>query len=353
MYVIFAIIIFGLLIAVHEFGHFITAKFLGVQVNEFALGMGPVLYRNTKHETVFSLRLLPVGGFCAMEGEDEISDNPRAFSSQKAWKRIIILVAGSFMNFLTGFLIVCIILSQNSFFSSRTVEGFLGEVEYSGASGIQPGDTIVNIDGEHIWTINDLDLVISRSDDEYFDVTVVRDGKKVELEDLHISKQLFVVDDQQEYLFGLQLRVEEKTFLNVIKYGWFHALDFVKMVRLGLLDIITGSAGINDMSGVVGIVDTMNEVGTQSATKTIGFLNVAYLGAFIAVNLAVMNMLPFPALDGGRVFFLLITEVIEKITRRKLDPKYEGYVHMAGLFLLLGLMLIVTANDILRLIGLK
>lgn len=353
MYIIFAIIIFGLLIAVHEFGHFITAKILGVQVNEFALGMGPVLYQNTKHETVFSLRLLPVGGFCAMEGEDESSDNPRAFTSQRAWKRIIILVAGSFMNFLTGFLIACIIFSQNSYFISRTVDGFLGEVEYSGASGIQPGDTIVAIDGEHIWTNSDLDLVMSRSDDDYYDVKVLRDGKTVKLEDLHIYKKNFEVDGQQQYLYGLQLRVEEKTPLNVIKHSWFNALDFVKMVRLGLTDLISGNAGVNEMTGVVGIVGTMNEVGTQSQNAFIGLLNVAYFGAFIAVNLAVMNMLPLPALDGGRVFFLIITGIIEKITRRKLDPKYEGYVHMAGLFLLLGLMLIVTANDIMKLIGLK
>ena len=353
MFVIFAIIIFGLLIAVHEFGHFIAAKTLGVRVNEFALGMGPILYQNTKHETVFSLRLLPVGGFCAMEGEDETSDDPRAFTSQRAWKRIIILVAGSFMNFLTGFLIACIIFSQNSYFISRTVDGFLGEVEYSGPSGLQPGDTIVSIDGEHIWTNSDLDLVMSRSEDNYYDVKVVRNGNTVELEDLHMYKQNFEVDGQQENLYGLQLRVEEKTALNVIKYSWFNAMDFVKMVRLGLLDLISGNAGLNDMSGVVGIVGTMNEVGTQSETTAIGFLNVAYLGAFIAVNLAVMNMLPLPALDGGRVFFLIITEIIEKLTRRKLDPKYEGYVHIAGLFLLLGLMLLVTANDILKLIGLK
>lgn len=353
MYVIFAIIIFGLLIAVHEFGHFITAKTLGVQVNEFALGMGPVLYRNTKHETEFTLRLLPVGGFCAMEGEDESSDSPRAFSSQSAWKRIIILVAGSFMNFLTGLLIACIIFSQNSYFVTRTVDGFLGEVEYSGAAGIRPGDTIVAIDGEHIWTNSDFDLVMSRSEDDYYDVKVVRDGKTVLLEDLHIYRKNFDVDGQQQYLYGLQLRVEEKSALNVLKHSWFNAMDFVKMVRLGLMDLITGNAGFNEMSGVVGIVGTMNEVGTQSETTAIGFLNVAYLGAFIAVNLSVMNMLPLPALDGGRVFFLIITELVEKITKRKLDPKYEGYVHMAGLFLLLGLMLIVTANDILKLIGLK
>ncbi|MBE6991168.1 MAG: RIP metalloprotease RseP [Ruminococcaceae bacterium] len=353
MFVIFAIIIFGLLIAVHEFGHFIAAKSLGVQVNEFALGMGPVVYQNTKHETVFSLRLLPVGGFCAMEGEDESSDNPKAFTSQSAWKRIIILAAGSFMNFLTGFLIACIIFSHNSYFVTRTIDGFLGDVEYSGASGIQPGDTIVGIDGEHIWTNSDFDLVMSRSEDDYYDIRVIRDGKPLLLEELHIYKQDFDVEGQQEHLFGMKLRVEEKNALNVLKYSWFNAMDFVKMVRLGLTDLISGNAGFNDMSGVVGIVDTMNEVGTQSETITIGFLNVGYLGAFIAVNLAVMNMLPLPALDGGRVFFLIITELIERITRRKLDPKYEGYIHMAGLFLLLGLMLLVTANDILKLIGLK
>ncbi len=353
MYIIFSIIIFGLLIAIHEFGHFIAAKALGVQVNEFSLGMGPAIYQNTGHETVFSIRVLPVGGFCAMEGEDENSDNPRAFSSQRPWKRAVILVAGAFMNFLMGFLMVCIILTQSSQFVTRTVDSFMGDVEYSGQYGIQVGDTIISIDGEHIWTNSDLGLVMSRTDSDYHNVTVLRDGKRVELKNLHIYKQLFDYNGQQLSLYGMNMRVEQKTGANIFKYAWLNCMDFVKMVRLGLMDLISGSAGLNDMSGVVGIVGTMNEVGTKSATTATGFINVTYLGGFIAVNLAVMNMLPLPALDGGRVFCLVITAIIESVTRRKLDPRYEGYIHMAGLVLLMGLMVLVAANDILKLIGVK
>lgn len=353
MYIIVAIIIFGVLIAIHELGHFMAAKCLGVRVNEFALGMGPAIYTRKKGETQFSLRILPLGGFCAMEGEDETSEDPRAFTSQKAWKRAVILVAGAFMNFVFGLLLASIILSQNSYFVTTTISGFVDGVEFAGEAGLVEGDKILRIDGEAIYTQSDIDLVMSRSSDEYYDIVVRRDGKRVTINDLHMAKGYYEIDGETEYLYGLFFGTEEKTVLSVIKHGWLNTIDFVKMVKLGLMDLVSGGVGIDEMSGVVGIVDTMNDIGQQSASTRIGMLNVLYLGAFIAVNLAVMNLLPLPALDGGRVFFLIVTAIIEKISRRKLDPKYEGYIHMAGLVLLVGLMILVMANDILKIIGIR
>lgn len=353
MYIIVAIIIFGVLIAIHELGHFMAAKCLGVRVNEFALGMGPAIYTRKKGETQFSLRILPLGGFCAMEGEDETSDDPRAFTSQKAWKRAVILVAGAFMNFVFGLLLASIILTQNAYFVTTTVSGFVDGVEFAGESGLQAGDKILRIDGEAIYTQSDIDLVMSRASDQYYDVVVRRDGKRIALDGLHMVKDYYEIDGETEYLYGLFFATEEKNVISVIKHGWLNTIDFVKMVKLGLVDLVTGGVGIDEMSGVVGIVDTMNDIGQQSASTKIGMLNVLYLGAFIAVNLAVMNLLPLPALDGGRVFFLIVTAVIEKISRRKLDPKYEGYIHMAGLVLLVGLMLLIMANDILKIIGIR
>lgn len=353
MYIIVAIIIFGVLIAIHELGHFLAAKGLGVRVNEFALGMGPAIYTRKKGETQFSVRILPLGGFCAMEGEDESSDDPRAFTSQKAWKRAVILIAGAFMNFVFGLLLASVILTQNAYFVTTTISGFVDGVEFAGESGLHEGDKILRIDGEAIYTQSDIDLVMSRAEDEYYDIVVRRDGKRMELKDLHMAKAYYEIDGETEYLYGLFFGTEERNAANVIKYGWLNTIDFVKMVKLGLIDLVTGGVGINEMSGVVGIVDTMNDVGQQSASTKIGMLNVLYLGAFIAVNLAIMNLLPLPALDGGRVFFLIVTAIIEKISRRKLDPKYEGYIHMAGLVLLVGLMILVMANDILKIIGVR
>ncbi len=344
LYLLFAILIFGFLIFIHEFGHFLAAKKLGVQVNEFAICMGPVLWQKKKGETLYSIRAVPIGGFCAMEGEDEDLDNPRAFTSVAWWRRLIILAAGSFMNFLTGFLVVVALVACSTAFSRPVITGFFdnGGLE---AQGLRAGDEIRKIDGERVYLYDDVSLLLAHGDGVY-DLVVRRGGEDISLPDLRLQKGDYVLDGQTVHMYGLQFGArEEKTVGSVLRTSWYQTIDFVRMVRLGLQDLFSGRAGINDMSGPVGIVGVMVDAGTTPENRAAGFANVVYLAAFIAVNLAVMNMLPIPALDGGRIFCLLLTAVVEKVSRKKLNPKYEGYLHAAGMVLLLALMAYVTFHD--------
>ncbi len=350
VFILIAILLFSFLIFVHELGHFLTAKWLGVQVNEFSLCMGPAIWQRKKGETLYSIRAIPIGGYCAMEGEDEESANPRAFTSVAWWRRIIILAAGAFMNFLAGFVMVALLLTTYSGFTDLTISGFFdnGQLE---AQGLEVGDRLYALDGERLYLSNDLEMLAGRDSDGVYDLTVVRDGEKVVLEDFVLQKDYYALDGQTVYLYGLNLTAEAKTVGTVLKNAWYNCLDFVRIVRMGLQDLLSGAAGLNDMAGVVGIVDVITETGTSSPTVGIGLLNILYLGAFIAVNLAVMNLLPIPALDGGRIVCLLLTVLVEKVTRRKLNPKYEGYLHAAGMVALLALMVYVTFQDVFRMIG--
>lgn len=349
MYIILAILAFGILIATHELGHFMAAKACGVKVNEFAIGMGPAIFKKQGKETKYSLRILPIGGYCAMEGEDEESDDPRSFTRQAAWKKLIILVAGAAMNFIFGFIIVVLIFFQNEYFVGNTIDslrdGFPLEAQ------LHEGDTIYSIDGNRIYYSDDFTTYMSRSNGKTVDMVVVRDGEKVVLDDLPLVKREYEIDGIMQLKYGINFNVIEADFLAKLDYSWYTAKNFVRMVWMGLTDLISGSVGVQDLSGVVGIVDTINDVGQAAPSTSLALLNIAYLCAFIAVNLAVMNLLPIPALDGGRVFFLLVTLVIEKITRKKIDPKYEGYIHAAGMVLLLALMAFVLFNDIMRIIN--
>ncbi len=349
MYILLAILIFGLLIIVHEFGHFIAAKSLGVKVNEFSVCMGPALIQKTVGETTYSLRAIPIGGFCAMEGEDEASDNPRAFTSAKWWKRLIILVAGSFMNFLAGFVIIMLVFSGAQAFGTPQIESV-----YPGSAmeeaGVLPGDTLCSIDGQRVYLDSDVSLLLSRLRTDRADLVVKRNGEKITLSNALIEKREFEVDGEKRLLYGINLHVEEATFGALLRNSWYSCVDFSRMVWMGLSDLITGRAGLRDVGGPVTIVHTMSETGKAASTTAAGVQNVFYLAAFIAVNLAVMNMLPIPALDGGRVFFLLVTTVLEMFLRRKINPKYEGYIHAAGMILLLALMAFITFHDVWMLV---
>lgn len=352
VFIFVAIVMFGLLIAVHEFGHFFTAKLFGIRVNEFAIGMGPAIWKKEKGETLYSLRAFPVGGYCAMEGEDEESDDPRAFNRAAGWKQFVVLVAGAAMNFLVGFLLVLFLFSQSEAFYQPTISGFSEGFGIEDC-GLQSGDVILSMNGQRVYYYGNLNLLLPRQGDT-IDWVVEREGKKVRVNDTYMPYQPVVLEDGQTvYQRGLLIGAVERpaTLWNVLKFSWYGTLDFVRLVWLGLGDLISGAAGIRDLSGPVGVVSMMTEVGTQSATAEIAAYNIIYLAGMIAVNLAVMNLLPLPALDGGRVFFLLINGVLYRIFRRKIDPKYEGYVHMLGLALLLGLTLTVTISDVGKLFG--
>ena len=349
MYILIAILAFGVLIFVHELGHFIAAKALGVKVNEFAICMGPAIFQKTVGETTYSLRTIPVGGYCAMEGEDEASDNPRAFTSAKWWKRLIILAAGAFMNFVIGFVIVLLLYCGAQGFSTTQVGEFLPESPME-IHGMQEGDYFYSIDGNRTHTLTDIQLFLSRNTTGKCDLVVLRDGKKVEIKDFILEKKEYETENGKELLYGFTPAYEEATPSAVIRYSWYTCMDFCRMVWLGLEDLITGRVGLNEMGGPVAIVSTMSETGKAAENTADGIRDVLYLTAFIAVNLAVMNMLPIPALDGGRVFFLLVTAVIEGITRKKINPKYEGYIHGAGMVLLLLFMAFITLHDVWKLI---
>ena len=345
-YVIIAILIFGVLIAIHEFGHFSVAKLCGVKVNEFAVGMGPAIWKKQKGETLYALRAIPLGGYCAMEGEDGDSYDPRAFTAQPAWKRVLILCAGSFNNFLLGLVVIfCLYLSATAFVAP-TIASFVEGCPYEGADGLQMGDRFVKVDGHRIYQYYDVGDFLRQGDGTY-DLVLRRDGKKVVLKDYEMTPRLY--EGQERELFGFNFGYEEATFPVKVRYSWDTAMEFGRMVWMGLGQLVHGEVGLRDMSGPVGIVDLMAETGESAESTSDALFNILYLGAFIAVNLAIMNMLPIPALDGGRVFLLLVTLVIETVTRRKLNPKYEAWIHAGGMALLLTLMAVIMFNDILKL----
>jgi regulator of sigma E protease len=349
LYIIIAVIIFGVLIAIHEFGHFASAKLLGVRVNEFAIGMGPTLFKRQRGETLYSLRAFPIGGFCAMEGEDSESTDRRAFTNQKVWKRLIILVAGSFMNFVLGLLIVLIIYANASAFHTPQISGFMDGFELQGEQGLMTGDVIYKIDGERIYLYSDLATFLPRGNGETFDLVVLRNGQKVTLNDFPLRLKEYQYKGETVTKYGLLFEnTEEATIGAKLRVSFFQSIDFVRLIRVSFQDLFSGAAGIKDLSGPVGIVELITDVGKTSDTAALAAENIAYIAAFIAVNLAVVNMLPLPALDGGRVFFLCITWVVEKVRRRRLNPKYEGYVHAAGLVFFMALMVYVTSRTFLR-----
>ena len=352
LYIIIAILIFGVLVATHELGHFASAKLLGVKVNEFAVGMGPALLKWGKGETLYSLRVLPIGGFCALEGEDDDSADPRSFGRAAWWKKIIILCAGAFMNFITGVIIIAILYAPAQGFRA---EVYGGPLEGYGTEdcGLLAGDRFLSVDGHRVLVYGNARFYLDRAG-ETIDFIVERDGQRVELKDVHLPYQERT-DENGNYtrLRGLSMAVtaDPTDFLGTLGYSWKTAIDFVRLVWISLGDLITGAVGLRDMSGPVGIVNMMGEVGSQAPTLLDALWSLGYLAALIAVNLAVMNLLPLPALDGGRVFFLIINSILYGLFRKKIDVKYEGYVHLAGLAALMCLMLAITLSDVGKLFG--
>ena len=347
MTIVFAILLFSLLIFIHELGHFVAAKLSGVQVNEFAIFMGPAIFKKQVGETVYSIRCIPIGGYCAMEGEDEDSDNPRAFGSAKWWKRLIILIAGAAMNFITGLIIFAVLFLPGKEIVAPVITQFDDCCIFNSAEGLQTGDEILEIDGEAIYLNNDIGTVLELNQTVKHDITVLRNGQKLVFENLEMA-HTHVNEDGTEYLhYGIAFgAVRQVNFWGKLDYVWKVSLDTVRMVRLSLQMLFNGQAGVQDLTGPVGIVQIMSETAENAENSKAAFENMLYFGGFIAINLAVMNLLPFPALDGGRVVALLLTTTIEAITKKKINPKYEGYIHAAGMVLLLALMAFVLFKDV-------
>ncbi len=351
MTIVFAILLFSVLIVVHELGHFLAAKASGVKVNEFSIFMGPAIFKKQKGETLYAVRCIPIGGYCAMEGEDEDTDSPRSFQKAAWWKRLIILAAGSAMNFLAGLLIMIVVFLPSQAFITPVISGFEQGCTLNGPDGLQVGDRIVELDGEKIYVQSDFSMILSLNPGDTHDLVVERQGQKVELKNFQMLKHEFPNEDgTTSQRYGFSFSIEEATFGSRLAYSWNSTINCVRTVRLSLQMLFTGQASISDMSGPVGIVDQMNDVAQQSDTWVDALLNMLYFGGFIAVNLAVMNMLPIPALDGGRVVALLLTTGIEAVTHKKINPKYEGYIHAAGMIALLALMAVLMFKDIFTIV---
>ena len=350
VYILAAILIFGILIIVHELGHFLAAKACGVRVNEFSVGMGPRLLHTVRGKTEYSLRALPIGGFCAMAGEDDDCDDADSLYRQSVWKQFIIFVAGEAMNFLIGFLIILALYSGAKGFLTADIMA----LEFPRQGEIMVGDTIYAINGERVYLHSDVSLIMEliSPDNDTMELTVLRDGEKL-THTLH--KKVYTDENGNEFrAYGFSYGgIAEATPLLKLKYSWYQTLDYVRLVRVSLRMLFSGGAGVKDLSGPVGIVSTITEVGKETEAE-MGFAaameNVLFFAAMIAVNLAVMNLLPLPALDGGHVLFLLVNAVSTLLFKREIPRKYLSAVSGVGFVALMALMLFITLQDILKLL---
>lgn len=347
--ILVAILLFGIIVIIHEFGHFFFAKLFKIKVNEFSVGFGPALFKRQKGETLYAVRLIPFGGYCAMEGEDEQSDDAGAFHNKSVWKRMIVVVAGAFNNLVLGLLLVGIMLSIQGQFYTTTVYGF-AENAKSYETGLQPGDTILSVDGRRVYCASDLSYMLMASEDDTLRMNVKRGNEKVTLESVQFAtqelegKQYIAVD------FGVVPKdMSIRTPFTFIKSTVMESVSMGRIVWMSLIDLIGGRFGLNEMMGPVGVVSSVSESVSEAVSggeSGLGIDYLFYLMALITINLGIVNLLPLPALDGGRLVFLLI----EAIRRKPLPAKYEGLVHGIGFALLMVLILVITGNDILRLI---
>ena len=351
IYIIIAIVIFGLLIAIHELGHFLVAKACGVKVLEFSIGMGPQLWHKEGKETQYSLRLFPIGGFCAMEGEDGESDDPRAFGNTAGWKKFLVLIAGSASNFIAGMLLILCLFAASTGYVSTTLSGFVDGFPCQGETMLQAGDEIVSIDGSAVLLYSDISTLLNRGNGKTHDIVVRRDGEKITLNNLPLTPREYEVEGKKVTMYGLYFQSKEATFGSKLRLGLANSVDFVRMIWWSLEDLFTGAVGFSALSGPIGIVDAMGQMAESADGVRQAVDNLLYFAAFLAINLAFMNLLPLPALDGGRVFFLILNGLAVLLFRRRIPAKYEGYVHFGGLVLLLGLMVVVAVQDVYRIIG--
>ena len=382
-----AIFVFGIIILVHELGHFLMCKLMGVRVNEFAIGMGPKLLSFGKKETAYTLRLFPIGGFCAMEGEDEgaptpsaiggnadraeddggepalpdeeeapAEPDPRAFPNKKVWRRILIVVAGAAMNLVLGYVLLVAYYgiftmpdaSGKACFSS-TIIASLPETAVSYQTGLRPGDEIVKIDGKRTVTDSDIVMIMQSDEDGIMDMTVRRavDGKKKTVLLKGVQFQLEVGENgKNRLIYDFKVLGIEKTVWSTLVQAGKMEYSVATMIWRSLGDLITGKYGINDLSGPVGTMDIIGDA-VAGANTSEGMMTLIMLVVMITVNVGIFNLLPLPALDGGRLIFLLF----EGIFRRPVPAKYEGMVHFIGLMLLLLLMVVVTFSDIWKIVA--
>lgn len=335
--VVVAVLVFGGLIFVHEMGHYIAARIFDVHIHEFAIGMGPKIVSRTSKKTgiAYSLRALPIGGFVMMAGEDEETDDPGALNKKPVWQRIIITAAGGVVNIVIGFLLTFIMVVTMAHLGGTTVASF--DENATSNTYLRENDRIVAIDGVRVSTHMDVVYQISRRGINPVNVTVVRDGEKITVKDV-----VFPRTSVNGIAFGdvdFKFYQVRKTFPEIMKQSFSYCCLYVRQVWEGLYDLITGRYGVGEVSGPIGVTEQIGAAAKQGGTT---FLSVVIL---ISVNLGVMNLLPIPALDGGRLVF----QFIELIFRKKVPTEIEAKIHFVGIVLLMGLMLVLSGKDIVTL----
>ncbi len=334
--ILVAILVFGVMIFLHELGHYLAARACKVKVLEFAVGMGPKIFSRTSKKTgiVYSLRALPIGGFTAMQGEDGEDPDPGALVNRPRWQRLIVLFAGSFMNIVSGVLAMFIYLSMTGLLGTSIIADFR---ENSVSNRwLREGDEIVAINGKNMIDYTDIINVIGMDGKDPLDIKVIRDGQEVLLEDVQFStveEQGMTIGQLDFVFYGAR-----PSLGTLIKQTGTQSVATVKLIYKTLGDLVTGRFGMESVSGPVGTVSVISKAANS------GFSTVLYLFVFISLNLGVMNLLPLPALDGGRILFILI----ECIRRKPLNPKFEGYVHLAGMAVLLLFMAVITVFDVMK-----
>ena len=333
--ILIAILFFELIIIIHEGGHFVAARLMKIKVNEFSIGMGPKIFSFTKGATKYSLRWILFGGYCAMEGEDEDSEENGSFSKKSVGARLFVVAAGAVMNLILGFLIIVCIVSSGDLIGTPTVAKF-DENAVSAASGLQAGDTIKSIDGMRVYTATDVETGLSRSPDGNVQMVVERNGEDVSL-DVTFAMQEY--EGQQFINMDFWLLGKEKTVGGVLQSSCGMFVSYVRMIFLSVADLLSGRYGLSDLSGPVG---TVSVVSTAVKTSVTSMLRIM---ALLTVNVGLFNLFPIPALDGWRFFILLG----EGIFKKKLPPKWEYAINAAGLVALLGIMVIVTFSDVTKL----
>lgn len=341
MGIILAILVFGLIIFVHESGHFLLAKINGIRVDEFSLGMGPRLISFVKGETRYSLKLLPIGGSCMM-GEDDVEDvGEGSFNSKSVWARISVVAAGAIFNFILALIFSMIVIGYTGY-DEPVISGVIEEFPAEEA-GMQAGDRIVKMNNKKINIWREVTYYNTFHQGETVDLVYERDGEKYEV--TITPKQ----DEDGSYLLGVTSPTEytKANLLTALQYGVYEVKFWISTTIESLKMLVTGAVGMDQLSGPVGIVDVVDDTYQQS--KSLGavvvIMQMLSIGILISANLGVMNLLPLPALDGGRLVFL----IIEAIRGKRVSPEKEGWVHGIGMILLLALMAFVLFNDIKRL----
>ncbi len=340
--ILLAVLFFGFIIFSHELGHFSVARIFKVKINEFAMGMGPAIFKIKGKETKYSLRVFPIGGFVSMEGEDEQSTDERAFCLKSPWKRFLIVCAGAVINIFMGTVILAIIICQQDLVGTTQIHSFY-EGSQLEATGLQAGDEIIKINGRYVFSDSDLSYLMYSDPDSTLDITVKRNGEKLFLEGVKLTT--VEKDGVEKIVPDMIILGVDKNILTVSTCAVKQTVSVARMVWMSLGDLITGKYGFKDLSGPIGTVGVIADV-AQEATKQTDYSGLLNIMAFISINIGVFNLLPIPALDGGRLLFILI----EMIFRKRVPAKYENWVHAVAMVLLFAFMAVITFSDIFKLI---